>query len=1693
MLACQGYEPIENIGSTDDIRLYRMLRLADRQVVIAKTTCEEYPSSAVINSFRQEYNILQNLNGNGAAKAYQLELTASRPILFMEDIGGTTLDKLMRNRTDFRELASLLTIAAAVADSLRQLHDGQIMLNGLTPFHMMVNPDRGEAKLIDIRMCTVGGSPAPQEGSAGRLDAALAYISPEQTGRTGLKPDYRSNLYSLGIILYEWFAGQLPFASGNALDLVYQHLASKPLPLHECAPSIPQAVSDIVAKCMEKMPQSRYATAYGIKNDLELCLTRLRLTGTIEPFLLADDDQSDQWQIPAGFSGRQAEQECLRQVLRQAAGGPAEIIWITGSGGIGKTSFVEETFRTETSSVGFFARGKSDSSGLSQTYELWIQAIDQLVGQLLTVSMLQLEVWKLRITNALGDYGQLLTGLVPRLELLIGEQPPVRPLPPLEAQHQLHQLLSRFLQLFLDKTGQPLVLFFDDLQWADEASLQYLAYLLGDWETKHLLVIGAFRDEDLTPQHPLSILKHEFDKRSRKVGSIHLEGVTSDDFKQLVGNALHGEGAGIDELAAALYHKTEGHPLFFKRFLQDLIDEKHVFFDKERRTWNWDLLQIREMDIPDNVADYILAKLTDLPSNAVYALGCAALLGNSFDFDVLVTLTGYSRQELSEVLDLAVRERFLFTVDKDNPFYKFQHDRILQAAYLLVPADDRSSLHWTIGSLLADRRDDGEGISVFEVVRHFNQMPHMLLDQEQKLILADFNLQAGLSAKQATAYETARSYLQLAAALLQDSDWETHYDLTFRCYQELAAAEYQCASFAAANEWFELTLSKASTRMDKALVCILKIQLEASKDNHQEVLAWGKKALEWLGIRHNFNPGSVHLALQWFKLRKRLARHSADSIGSLPPMTDDMRMTAMSVFLLISNSCIFIDHKTWASNVFAMLELTLDYGMTPEASIGFAGLALMQYYTFKDDKESYKWAKVACQLSRPYPLLYVKSLTVFSLCYTSWRRYEPDFMTTFSEYAGKVGLESGDLWQSNQSVLFNCGMLVQCGYPLDFIYERLLAHASNFQKNDNIAHWKMAVILTEMIVRLSGNRAAEDPYAAEDVVSADFVHSVHGDEFHTAQELLYTMLYTTNYLFGDYHAAAHAVSEMRALISKRKSDDEHFGHNVYASLVWARLYEDAGAKDRSRYLVDIRRNLKSMKPLVNGRSSINIDKYFLVQAEYARIRGKHRQAGDFYEKAIDEARKSGHTHDGAIAAECYGRYGLQQGKIRLAQIYMTEAYESYMKWGAAAKADELKKQYGHLLQLQPVAEIDRVDYLSVAQSSQILSGEIEMGRLLHTSLRLMLQNAGAEYGALVFADQEKWTVEIYGTTSELHLQSIALEVAGQLVSTAIIAYAARTQEEVVLFDAAAGGMFAMNPYVKDNRLKSVLCLPIMHQNKLICLLYMENKLSAGIFSSERLDVLRMIGTQCAISIENARLYSGIQELKNSLEDQVEERTQRLQRSMQETSAALAEMSIYAERNRIAQEIHDIVGHTLTSTILQIEAGKRLLSKDMPEAVKRLQEAQHLVRNSLNEIRGSVHMMKEDRFFHLKLALEQLIDKTVQNMDVDVAADIQELPPLSGAYKKAIYFALQEGLTNGIRHGECTAFRFSLENTENYLRFRLENNGKSGDEIIKGFGLKAMEERVLLLGGNLSIHSGAEHGYLLKIDLPYTVQLQEAGE
>ena len=1107
----------------------------------------------------------------------------------------------------------------------------------------------------------------------------------------------------------------------------------------------------------------------------------------------------------------------------------------------------------------------------------------------------------------------------------------------------------------------------------------------------------------------------------------------------------------------------------------DIAEKELVAADDSKEGWLWDMAAL---DHKDNKEQLFEAFLKSVDSATSKLLSNAAFLDSPFKLPILAEMTGYTSKQLQESLQVAINYQLIYNVSNEQQLYAFQHEEIQQVFYRQVEEQEQDILHMSAGRALAKYLGKDETITVTHVLRHFNVIKEYMVASGKQLELIQLNFKA---AQQEDTQDEVSYYLQHAIVLLKEEHWQQHYEMTYNIYKLRAELAFLSDQYDMVRELCNILIAKSETAVDKVQAYILLMQLELTFDNYSEVLVLGEFALQLLQTPIELKIGKLKEWYYWLRIHRKLGKVPSKKILNLPQMQNAQSKTAARVLVYMANASLMSNREAWFTAVSKLLDLTFKYGVTSESSYAFASYSFIQCNLAFQYESAYHYSKFASNLVKDHPEMYMQVNTIITMCQDSWRRYEPDFLLAITDYTNQHGVLSNNKWQTNYNFLVNCALLLNFSYPLKDLYAHLLSRSSLFRGDYNTLLWKYAAALSRLLTTLTGYTAAHDPFVYErlEINKMD----EENPQFH---EFMSWSQHITAYLLGHYEEAYDAV--VNNMMLERLRDNKGINnpsYNYFYVLIVKELFDDADASTQAQYIQQIRRSTKKLQRMAKRSPDNYLHKYLVAEAVYRKIT-KHpaSKIEVMYEQAIQAAHQYGHLHDVGIISECFAKYHIQTGKLMQAKVYINEAYTAYQKWGALAKVAQLEEKYGNLLFVNKKTDLERVDYLTIVSSAQALSEEIEIEQLLHKLLRIMLQNAGAEYGALIFDNDGEWFVEAYGTVENLMIQSIQLDEVSDFVPTAIIDYTVRMKEEIVLHDAMNSG-FGRNQYIQQHDVRSVLCLPIMYQNKLLSVLYMENNLSKGVFTEERLDVLKLLCSQCAISITNARLYSGIQYLTKNLEQQVEERTDSLQKSMQITSEALAEMTVYAERNRIAKEIHDIVGHTLTSTILQIEAGKRLLIKDKDSAVERLKDAQDLVRHSLSEIRNSVHMLKEDKYYDIKQALSTLMQDTERNMAVSIYAEIDTVDHLPVIMKKLIYHALQEGLTNGIRHGHSNEFHFHLKDNGSVVVFELTDNGIGAENLEMGFGLKMMRDRVRQLKGTFYVNTEQHKGCLVTITLPYS--------
>jgi serine/threonine protein kinase len=805
-----GYQLLEQVSATEKTVVYRGVRQSDQKNVILKLNGTVYPTIEEINKLRHEYEISKQIQFQGIVNPLGLEQYQNRLALVFPDFGGISLQKFLT--TYSLDLQHFLVLAIQLADILTHLHKYQIIHKDINPKNIIIHPDTLEIKITDFSIA----EHLPQNVSAGiqshELEGTLPYISPEQTGRMNRSVDYRSDFYSLGVTFYEMLTGHVPFTTTDVLELIYAHLAKVPVSPTDIIPEIPEVISDMVMKLMAKRAEDRYQMAEGLKYDLECCLEQFKSFGKIKPFSLCQRDQSTQLMIPQKLYGREAEITTLLNTFQQVCTGSRELVLVSGYSGVGKTSLIQEIHKPLVRHRGRFISGKFDQFQCNIPYSALIQAFRELIHQLLTEDEESLLDWKNKLLNALEGNGKIIIDLIPEVELIIGSQPPVTPLNVInitESQNRFNRVFQQFIHVFCSKF-HPLVLFLDDLQWSDSASLQLIQELLNHSESQYLLIIGAYRDHEVYPSHPLLKLVTEIQQLGMKIHAINLQPLTLDTVQQLLSDTLK-KSEDLQELAKLIFNKTQGNPFFVNQLLKTLYKDQLLYFDSKNSQWLWDIHQIQSVDIIDyNIVDLVARNIKELSDQTIEVLKLAACIGYKFSLKTLATINQNSKsntaQQLWEALQAGLviplhhagKNAFFESLEcyKTKIEYKFLHDRVQQAAYSLIPENQKKITHLTIGRFLLKKTDlSCLENSIFDIVNQLNAGRELLTKQQERNQLVNLNLTAAKKAKAATAYHTAAEYLNVCLELLSESAWQEQYDLTFEIYREATQIAYLTTDF----------------------------------------------------------------------------------------------------------------------------------------------------------------------------------------------------------------------------------------------------------------------------------------------------------------------------------------------------------------------------------------------------------------------------------------------------------------------------------------------------------------------------------------------------------------------------------------------------------------------------------------------------------------------------------------------------------------------------------------------------------------------------------------------------------------------------------------------------------------------------------------------------------------------------------
>lgn len=1485
MISLPGYTITGKAYESHRTSVYQARRANDDRPVIVKTHTVDRPEPTERARFRHEYEVGLRLKGPGVITYYGMEEHPNRLALIEEDFGGVTLKESIPR--DGFALHSFLEIALQLTDTLAHIHRQNVIHKDIHPYNVVMTADAGVVKVIDFDLASQLNGERQRLLNPTQLEGMLAYLSPEQTGRMNRVIDYRTDFYSLGVTFYEMLTGHLPFDTSDALELVHSHLAKTPPPPHQLQRGIPHVLSAIVLKLMSKTAEARYQSAAGLQADLLRCRRQWQSGGKMGVFALARQDVSDRFQIPQKLYGREQEIETLLGTFdRVATAGNVELVLVAGYAGVGKSALVSEVHMPITEKRGAFITGKFDQYQRNIPYGAFTHAFDQFADDLLTEPEAILQTWRERILRGLGGNGAVLTEVMPSLENVIGPQPAVLKLNGQENRNRFNLTFQNLVKA-ISRAEHPLVVFIDDWQWADLASLELLKILLADESNSYLLMIGAYRDNEVDPAHPLTGTLDDLMRAGATVQTIQLGNLRMADVQDLIQESLGGSEQANLSLAQLVYDKTQGNAFFTRHFLRNLYEDGWLVFDFEAKKWLWDIAQIRARDITGNVVDLMAKKLKRLPEETANLMGLAACIGNEFDLDTLATI---SQRDVSTTLARSVEaaeEGLILQLDSrvkapeaaPQGRFGFLHDQVQQAAYAQIAASQREAVHLEIGRLLlGDTREADLGQRVFDIVQHYNLAGGLITAESERIQAARLNKHAAGLAYDAAAFHAAQAHLETALAFMPADAWDTCYEEMLVLQSRLATVLALTGDLEQLEGIFQSTRARARTVGEMAPVTQAKIQALLSQGDFSKIFDLGLDYIEALGIDFDREPSAEEAVDYLQKTAEWLTEDLIEGIASLPEASPEDRLILQFAVSLYGPMYVARPHLFMVLNS-RLTRFCLEKGFVPEASAALINFAVMLCSMLHEVPKARRLAGVVQQrVEETCPadslLAFVHTITGSFVVH----RYDhvKNTLPILARGAQK-GLASGNFEFAGYAVWDISWHNLFLGTPLPEVESLSLQAVESCQKMQRARVKDWSSLPYQAALNLQGK--SETPWILTGEVYDEEAHLELAIKVDDLLDAFYILFYKgwLRFLFGQIEEAVTFFREAEQYLLRGSGQYVAPLYYFFDSLANLAILSQREVDRRQEVLERVRRNLEQFDLWLESAPMNHQHEKYLLEAELAFVEGRHWGAATCYEKAIQGAKEGGFLSEEALAYELAARFYLHHGNSAIGGMYLQEARHAYMEWGAMAKVEHLEVSYPRLLDRstadrarreQPASSSSSshpggtgmLDLHSVTKAAQAISGEIDLDRLLDRLMQLVIENAGAERGVLLLDRKGEFKVE---ATARVEQEGVAegQAIASQdeeAIPESIVRYVSRTGEQVVLHHATEDRAFSNDPYILSRRPQSILCFAIRYQGQVKRILYLENNLTTHAFTSERVELLNILTSQAAVSLENATLYTEVQ-------------------------------------------------------------------------------------------------------------------------------------------------------------------------------------------------------------------------------------------
>ena len=1554
----KDYQVVKSLFKNDRNEIFLANRISDGRKVVLKQSLILGENILRASKLGHEYDILKDLDHAGIPKVYDFLFDGKTAALVQEYIDGKDLRNLIfKKKLNYTEI---LDIAIQLTDILHYLHQKGVIHKDINSGNLMITGD-GALKLLDFGISSNLHSETNEILNVDKIEGTLTYISPEQTGRTAYSVTHTSDFYSCGILFYELLAGKPPFDSVDPLEVIHFHLSRNPLSLSAVLPDLPKGIDQVVSKLLEKNPDERYHSAVGLKADLELIKKHYISKEPLTDFKPGLNDITEQYKQTQKLYGRENEITELLGYYKNLQQVKSMMVLVAGYSGVGKSSLIKHIKFPIIQNQGTFVSGKFDQFKKDIPYYAFIEAIKEFIKNLLMEPEDKINAWKNRISEVLGNNGKLITDVIPQLSRIIDKQPEVPKLQPAEQEARFHMVLLDFIHSF-STSESPLVIFLDDLQWADLPSLNLVKRILENPREVKILIIGSYRDNEVDKGHPLLITLKQINESKGLVKTIELKPLNQETTNQITADSFGMNMIQAEELGRQVYAKTKGNPFFIHSFLKSLYDRNLVKKDPVKN-WIWNQKEIDSLGYTENVIDLMTDGLTDLPKDTEEVLKYAAALGNTFNLADLADITEKSQTKVYDDLKPAIKGGYLSSNDinyrvltlksthngeqidqilsDETVQFTFSHDKVQQAAYNLISSSERASVHLKIGRLLVLNRDKSQLLNdIFELLNHFVISSHLIENPEEKLRITELCLIAGRKAKDSTSYGLGVHFLTMAKNLLGNKSWAENYELTYNVLIELGECEYLNDNQENAELCFKEVLGYSKTSYEKLKVYYVHSSLYLKIGNTIESLRLGLEAAKLYNIQFPKNKKAIQVATM-LALSKYLFLFSTKyknpkSLFHLKDCNDE-EIIALNKFLIdLATSAYQQDQNLMMLVIFKIIELYIRHGFTDASGWGFSGFSVVVLSALKMQKKGFDLWDITIKLhQRTHSPLIKWRLSYTVLCFHNhWRVPFRDGYDRILETI-KACVLNGDQIFTGYSVALYLRSKVNAGENLKEILDIAEDHLALIKNTQGGLDFYQG--FHQMVKALNG-QTKEDSWDDDSFNGDETLERLEQEGNKTKLGFFRSAKSSFLYLFGH---PREALAESEVVLNYAENfvgDMQEVSHAFYTSLSISACYDNLSAKQKKKYLKVFKNHLKDMKMWAAGCPENYSQHYNLLQAELFALNNMFEKALQYYELSIQMAAQNRFIQVEAIANERAALLCSKNKMVKQSKMYIENAWDAYNYWGAHAVCKMLENNYPGLLKdklkhetsvqagtaTTSMSSKTALDLASVLKASQSIASQVKYDDLLKKLMHITIENAGAERGYLLLYKENQLCVEavgISGSESIEILPSVPLDEM-KIMPDTILNYCWRSEENVIIDDASEDGQFSSDPYIQENNVLSVMCLPIPARGKINGLLYLENRLIKGVFNKNRIELLQMLSGQIGISIENSILYE-------NLEEKVMQRTREIEKALTDLKATQAQL-IQSEKMASLGELTAGIAHEIQNPLNFVnnfsEVSKELLDE-----------------------------------------------------------------------------------------------------------------------------------------------------------------------